>query len=264
MHEQELAVAQDAARAAGAMIQDRLLADHDVDRKGAHTDIVTEVDRRCQDRIIEEIQETFPDAAFLAEEVDTTPDADRYWVIDPLDATANYHHRFPVYCNSIALVEDGETVVGVVYDPARDELFHAVRGGGAYCNDESITVSGIKDLEDGLVITRISDREPGLVERETAFVRELLSVPVVFRRIGCAALALCWVGAGRAEAYALASIHAWDIAAGRLIVQEADGRVREQEPAMDTTAGIELVASNGAVHHAVTERFDRTIRRQDG
>lgn len=260
MHDEELQVAEEAARAVGDIIQDRLLAEHTVDRKGAHTDIVTEVDRRCQETIIARIEDAFPDASFLAEEDGTEPDADRYWVIDPLDATANYHHRFPVYCTSIALVEDDETLVGVVYDPARDELFHAVQGEGAYRDDEPISVSDTARLEDSLIITRISDRTPALVEKEASLVTELVRVPVVFRRIGCAALALCWVAVGRAEAYALASIHEWDIAAGRLLVREAGGTVREQASLADTDADIELVASNGAVHREITERFDRHIR----
>lgn len=261
MHEEELAVAQEAARAAGDIIQDRLLAEHTVEEKSGHTDIVTEVDGACQERIIGTIQDAFPDATIRAEEddMDRRPGTDRYWVIDPLDATANYHHRFPVYCTSIALVEDGQTLVGVVYDPSRDELFHAVCGDGAYRNDEPISVSDTARLEDSLIITRISDRTPGLVEKETAFVQELVAIPAVFRRIGCAALALCWVAAGRAEAYALASIHEWDIAAGRLLVREAGGTVREQA-AIRGGGDIELVASNGEIHTGLTERFDRTIR----
>ncbi|MDY6766298.1 MAG: inositol monophosphatase family protein, partial [Candidatus Nanohaloarchaea archaeon] len=129
----------------------------DIERKSSYTDLVTEADHAVQETVVETIAAEFPGDGFLAEEDDLRPEGeDRVWVIDPIDGTTNFAHGFPYYCTSIALQVDGEPVVGVVNRPPQEELFTAVRGGGASLNGTPIKVSGVDDLRDGLIAARLT------------------------------------------------------------------------------------------------------------
>ncbi len=281
-YNEELETAIDAAQEAGRIMQKYQRDGFEVERKSAYTDIVTEADVACQEAIIERLHDAFPGDGFLAEEDTDLPNessdsgevgrprsgakelppasSGRRWVIDPIDGTNNFSHGFPFYCASIALQVDGETQVGVVYAPALDELFTAVRGEGARRNGEPITVSNVDELRDALVLTRLSSWETTLHDQEHQFLRALQEDQASFRRPGSAAMDLCNVACGRADAHALSSINEWDIAAGVLLVEEAGGTVRVQE----SVAGdyLEIVDSNGHLQETVEEMFDRNIRSQ--
>ncbi len=258
----ELRVAKDAAREAGRIMQQYQRDGFSVDHKDTYTDIVTEADVQCQEAIISRINDAFPDDGFLAEENEQTPDGeDRVWVIDPIDGTKNFAHGFPFYCTSIALQVDGESQVGVVYTPENDELFAAVRGEGATVNGTAITVSRINDLRDALVLARLTSRNADIRKKESAFLEAVLQRPSSFRRPGSAALDLCHIACGRADAHALVTINPWDIAAGTLIVEEAGGAVRTQEAIID--GYVEIVASNGTLQDDITALFDEHVRNTD-
>ena len=222
-----------------------------IDKKGA-IDLVTEVDLECERMCRAVIAERFPDHEVLAEELSSGPGevaTRRFrWVYDPLDGTTNYAHGLPIFCSSLALEIDGQAEVGAVYDPTRQELFTAERGQGAFLNGAPLVVSTAATLLDSLLVTGFSyevhEQSGDLVDLFGAFLRRARAV----RRLGSAALDLCYVAAGRFEGFWEQHLKPWDVAAGALIVAEAGGRVTGMDGTAFDPAAAHLVASNGFVH----------------
>ncbi len=196
-----------------------------VEKKG-HNDFVSNADRDAEAAVIEVIQKHYPDHAILAEESGVQGDSDTVWIIDPLDGTTNFLHGFPQFCVSVGVTVKGRIEAGAVYDPLRQELFAAARGEGATLDDHKIRVSGRTHLETALIGTGFPFRQAdmdmgpylnmlGKVVRNTSGVR----------RPGAAALDLCYVAAGRLDAFWETGLKAWDLAAGALIIREAGGIV---------------------------------------
>ena len=222
--------------------------------KKAENDLVTEVDLECERMCRAVIADRFPDHDILAEELGAgkgNQGARWRWVFDPLDGTTNYAHGLPIFCSSLGLEIDGRTDVGAVYDPTRRELFTAERGGGAYLNGNRLTVSDTPTLVDSLLVTGFPydvHRHAGdLVELFGAFLGRAQAV----RRLGSAALDLCYVAAGRFEAFWEQHLKPWDVCAGALIVEEAGGRITGTDGSPFETAAAHLVASNGKIHDEV-------------
>ena len=194
-------------------------------------DYASEVDGLAEAEIVKELRRANPEYAVLGEEGGAQKGRggpSRYtWVIDPLDGTSNYLHGWPHWCVSIALVENGEPIHGVVFDPLRNELFTASRGSGAALNERRIRVSERKDLTGAMLITGFPPRERARAGAQLECTRELLRDAEDIRRTGSAALDLAYVACGRADAYFEAGLQPWDIAAGVLLVREAGGRVAD-------------------------------------
>ena len=220
--------------------------------KKGEIDLVTEVDLECERMCRAVIAERFPDHDLLAEEFgagsSTRPPSRWRWVFDPLDGTTNYAHGLPIYCSSLGLEIDGRTEVGAVYDASRRELFTAVRGGGAQLNGEALAVSETSTLIDALIVTGF----PYNVHQEAgdlvALFGEFLSRARAVRRLGSAALDLCYVAASRFDAFWEQHLKPWDVSAGALIAGEAGGRVTGMDGTPFDSAAAHLVASNGRVH----------------
>lgn len=187
-------------------------------------DYASEVDSLAEAEIIKELKRAYPQAAFLCEESGAMGRGKQTFVIDPLDGTSNFLHGLPHYCVSIALVENGEPVEAVIYDPVKNELFTASKGKGALLNDRKIRVTDRKDLAGSLLITGTPPRDRARVGPHLDFCKELLARAEDLRRTGSAALDLAYVACGRADAYFESGIKAWDVAAGVLLVREAGGR----------------------------------------
>ena len=225
-----------------------------VAKKGT-IDLVTEVDLECERMCRAVIAERFPGHDVLAEELDAgaaEPQASRYrWIFDPLDGTTNYAHGLPIFCASLGLQIDGRLEVGAVFDPSRRELFTAERGEGAYLNGGALSVSGASALIDAALVTGfpydLQSREADLVEIFGAFLGRAQAV----RRLGSAAIDLCYVAAGRFEGFWEQHLKPWDVAAGALIVEEAGGRVTGIDGSPVDLAAAHLVASNGHVHDQI-------------
>lgn len=241
------------ARDAGALLQ-RFADGRDLDvaTKSSATDPVSEADHASERLIIERLLEARPDDGLLAEE-DTgnrSSTSGLTWVVDPLDGTVNYLYGIPQWCVSIAVEDQDGPVAGVVFDPAKDELFSAARGGGAHLNGDPIRTSGVAALADTLVATGFAYEPPirtDQAEVAAAMVRDLRDL----RRAGAAALDLAWVAAGRLDAYYEGNLKPWDWSAGRLLVEEAGGRTTPCEVELAGSWRPALVASGVAVHDAL-------------
>lgn len=246
------------ARQAGAIQLASLGRVERIEFKG-RVDLVTEVDKRAEAAIVAALTARFPDHLILAEEGSgrATGSSPYRWLVDPLDGTTNYAHGNPYFAVSIALQEESETIVGVVYDPVKDELFQAIRDQGAYLNGQRLRVSRFAELIHALLCTGFpyqAEHRPVALTHWAAFTWHAQAV----RRNGAAALDLCGVAAGRLDGFYEAHLGPWDCAAGALIVSEAGGTVTgyRGEP-FDPFVG-EAVASNGLIHQAMLDTIAAT------
>ena len=225
-----------------------------IDKKGT-IDLVTEVDVAVERMFRALIAARFPDHQILAEEMGgaSAVPAGPCWVFDPIDGTTNYAHGLPIFCASLALEIDGIPEVAAIYDPNRKELFTAERGGGAFLNGVPLRVSSADRLVDALLVTGfpydVHSRVDEVVGLFGAFVGQARAV----RRLGSAAIDLCWVAAGRMDGFWEADLKPWDVAGGALVVAEAGGRVTGTDGAPFTSRGGHVLASNGRIHDAMLD-----------
>ncbi len=265
MRQDALDLAVHLARSAGRYIKERLSARHTIARKSDPADLVTEADLGAEKIIVEGIRERFPGHSIISEEeggADTGSGC--LWLVDPLDGTMNYAHTLPLYTVSIAAQEDGRIEVGVVYDPERDELFSALRGSGAHMNGKPISVSATRSLNEALLATGF----PTSVRREPEPHLELFSLFLAraqgVRRLGSAALDMCYVASGRLDGFWELGLSSWDVAAAALIVEEAGGTVTDLRGGPDYVWSGELAATNGLVHEEMLRLVSTVPLEQDG
>lgn len=245
-------VAIEAARQAGAVLGECTRTGFRIEHKQI-INLVTDADHRAEQRIIDIVHEAFPTHRILAEERGLTeqPPSCYKWVIDPLDGTTNFAHGFPAYCVSIGVEHNGRGILGVVYDPTRDELFTAQIGQGAHLNGTPISVSKTDHLDRALLVTGFGyDIRESPNNNLNHFVRFALKVQGL-RRTGTAALDLCYVAAGRFDGFWEVALNPWDMAAGVIILREAGGAVSDFMGNTHSIYGKELVASNGLIHQAM-------------
>ena len=218
-----------AARRAGELMIRQLnqLETLQVAEKGRN-EFVTQIDRLAEGAIIEVIRDHYPEHAILAEESGASGDSEYQWIIDPLDGTTNYIHGFPVFAVSIAVAQRGELQHGVVYDPLRQEIFSASRGQGAQLDGRKIRVSKRTGLHQALIGTGFPYRENlEHIDRYLQMLKAVTLETAGVRRPGSAALDLCYVAAGRVDAFWEIGLSKWDIAAGALMIREAGGRISD-------------------------------------
>ncbi|MEG3193114.1 inositol monophosphatase family protein [Lysobacter sp. D1-1-M9] len=230
-------------------------------------DFASEVDELAEKEITKEFRRSTPDYAILGEEsgsTNTRGNSRFTWVIDPLDGTSNYLRGIPHFCVSIALVENGEPVHGVIFDPLRNELFTSSRGSGTVLNEKRVRVADRKDLKGAMLITGFAPRERSRASAHLKCIDTLLTEAEDIRRTGSAALDLAYIACGRADAYFEAGVKPWDIAAGALMVREAGGKIsdfhgRSTGP-MDArgVAGRPVVAGNIKVAELLQQKIVNT------
>jgi myo-inositol-1(or 4)-monophosphatase len=244
-------VAIQAARASGRIQTRNLARTLRIATKGEHTNLVSEVDLRCERRIIDIIHKNFPDHGIYAEEGGKYNTGSPYsWIIDPLDGTTNYTHGYPIFCTSIALEEKGKVILGVVYDPARKELFTARKGRGAYMNGKRLSPSRTSELAEALLVTGFPYDFPTTQENLRHFINFSLRAQAV-RRDGSAALDLCYTAMGRFDGFWEYSLAPWDLAAGALVLQEAGGKITLASGRSFSIYRGNVLASNGRIHSAM-------------
>jgi myo-inositol-1(or 4)-monophosphatase len=220
-----------------------------ISSKATINDLVTEADHASEKAIFKVIQQNHPDHFILSEETGSMPTQSNIkWIIDPIDGTINFANGIPICCVSIGVEENGEMIMGAVYNPFMNELFFAEKGKGAFLNDQPIKVSSKNDLLTSCLVTgfpyQYLDTENGPLQIFEKLIRK--SIPV--RRLGSAALDLCWTAAGRFDGFYEHKLQAWDSAAGYLIVQEAGGVVTDLKGEKYNPYQPGIIASNGLIH----------------
>ncbi|HKW44272.1 MAG TPA: inositol monophosphatase family protein, partial [Candidatus Eremiobacteraceae bacterium] len=226
--DRRLHMAQRAARTAGTLLREMLGTHMQVRAKDVRSNLVTEADTRSEALIRTMIAEEFPDDAVLGEEGGATRGSGAgHWIVDPLDGTTNFAHGYRCFSVSIACEFDGHVQVGAVFDPMADEMYLAQRGKGATCNGNALAVSAVSDLCDALLVTGFPPLRADGGIANLPMMEKFMHRAQAIRRDGSAALDLCYVAAGRFDGFWEAGLHAWDIAAGALIVDEAGGRVTD-------------------------------------
>jgi myo-inositol-1(or 4)-monophosphatase len=221
-------------------------------RAKARNEYVTQVDHAAEHAIIETIRKRYPDHAFQAEESGASGSHEFTWIVDPLDGTTNFLHGFPTFSVSIALRRHDNLEVGVVYDPCRQELFTALRGGGAQLDGKRIRVSERRELEGALIGTGFPFRSnTRWMKTYLAMLGSVMETTAGVRRPGSAALDLCYVAAGRLDGFFEFGLEVWDIAAGSLLIQEAGGMVSNLTGKGSHLASGDVLAGNPKVHDAL-------------
>ncbi|MCE2391576.1 MAG: inositol monophosphatase [Proteobacteria bacterium] len=249
-----LELALEVAREAGGLQRRRFDEPRTIETKSSPIDLVTDVDRACDELIRKRILARFPEDGLLTEEQTEHPGrSDWRWVVDPLDGTTNYAHGFPHFAVSIAAEFEGETRVGVIFDPLRDELFSAELGGGAARNGRPIRVSDTGELQRCLLGTGFAYDVHSSEDDNLAHFRRFMKRVQAVRRAGSAALDLAYVACGRYDGFWELNLHPWDVAAGLLLVREAGGRTSDFDGGPVPSSGRRVLASNGRVHAAMLE-----------
>ncbi|MBD3264614.1 MAG: inositol monophosphatase [Candidatus Omnitrophica bacterium] len=231
-----------------------------VKTKSSSFDLVTSADIKAEAKIVEVIEKYCPGHNFLAEE-NKYPlrDSEYTWVIDPLDGTNNFSAGLPIFCSSIALMKGEEIIMGVIYDASRDELFTSLKGKGAFLNGRKIKVSPAATLKESLLITgfyydRGQDMAETLDNIKDFFLRRIMGL----RRLGAAALDLCYVACGRAAGFWEFHLSPWDFCAGKIIVEEAGGKVTDKRgDSIFPRQASYVVASNGKIHKKMLEVLNK-------
>lgn len=205
-------------------------------------DFVSAADRRSEEILYEELKKARPDYSFLMEESGSVKgsDPDHMWIIDPLDGTTNFLHGIPQWAISIGLVEKGTVTHGVIYDPVKDEMFHAEKNGGAFLRKKRLRVSGRGNMESAIIVTGAPRRAMGNHEQFFNEQRAVWNTGANLRRLGAAALDLAYVAAGRYEGYWERLLKPWDVCAGIIIIKEAGGFVSD----IDSTTNNPLETGN--------------------
>ena len=213
-----------------------------IQEKGLNN-LVSYVDMEAEKMIVQTLKFTLPDAGFITEEGTETEKAEQYnWIIDPLDGTTNFMHGLPPYSVSIALAEYDKPILGVVYIINSDECFHAIKGGGAFCNRKKIQVSTVTDLKDGLFITGIPYTAFDKLEQFWKIFGHFTQKSHGVRRLGSAAADLAYVACGRSEGFFENGLNPWDVAAGALLVTEAGGKITDYNGGGDYIFGKGIIA----------------------
>jgi len=228
--------------------QEKILAT-DIEMKGRSNDLVSRADKEAEKRFVTFLANLYPDSGFIAEEGTSEKKGEELnWIIDPLDGTTNYLYGIPCYCTSVALVKNGELILGVIYDPEMDACFTAEKGQGAFLNGKKISVSSQENIAHALIATGFpyddADRQRiyldilGEVNRQTRGIR----------RLGSAALDMAYVACGRFDAFYEYGLQPWDVAAGAIIIREAGGVVSDFKGGDEFLFGRTLACSNKSLH----------------
>jgi len=243
----------DLARRAGILLKEKFNQKHEIHYKG-EINLVTEADKMSEDLIIASISQKFPDHGILSEESPVITGAGKLrWIIDPLDGTTNYAHGYPVFCVSIALENEGTIVLGVIYDPMREEMFVAVRGGGLYLNEKKLHVSDVNDLSRSLLVTGFPYDIRESKDNNLNFFNAMAIKVQAIRRAGAAALDLAYLAAGRFDGFWELKLKPWDTAAGCLMVEEAGGVISDIAGQKWHLQSPSLLASNALIQEQMVE-----------
>ena len=246
-----------AAEASGFIRQERTrFKPEDIEIKGLN-DLVSYVDKQSEQQIVKGLSALLPEAGFVVEENTASGKADYNWIVDPLDGTTNFIHGIPSYAVSIALEYQQQILLGVVHEVSRNESFYALKNGGAFLNGQAVRVSENKILRDCLIATGFPIHNFTRQEAYLNTLRDLMKTTHGIRRIGAAAVDLCYLACGRVDAFFEYNLSPWDVAAGALIVKEAGGTISDFKGENNWLFGREIIGTNAYI----TEEFSTIIRK---
>jgi len=254
-------IAIEAALNAGNVLRYGFGTHFQINSKEGHHNLVTEYDYKAEKEIIDFIQKNAPNSEFLAEESGISgKKGSLVWVIDPLDGTVNFAHQIPVFAVSIGVEQDGEMIAGVIYQPITNELFVAEKGRGAYCNGKKINVSIVKTLEGSILATgfpyNLRENPHHCIDH---FI-DILRAGIPIRRLGAAAIDFAYTASGRFEGFFEVSLSPWDAAAGKLLLEEAGGKITKWDGSPFDIRSLEpLLATNGLIHKEARDLLSRNI-----
>ena len=254
------------AREAGQILRDNFQKKFAINYKGTgKNNLVTAIDRLSENFIIKSIQARFPDHHILTEEsgevdIKTTTKRRFRWIIDPIDGTNNYAHAHPFFAVSIGLEMNGEMVVGVVYAPMYDELFHGTKGGGAFLNGKSIHVSKVKKIEEAILATGFSYRNK---EKNFPYFEHFALEAQGTRRCGAAALELAYLAAGRQDGFWEFGLKSWDFAAGKVLIEAAGGKITNIEGKTLQLSDHNLIGSNKDLYPEILKNIQLVKKRSN-
>ncbi len=212
-------------------------------------DLVTEVDKKSETAIIDVIQDEYPDHFILSEEVgEISTDSNYKWIIDPIDGTVNFAHGIPICCVSIGVELDGKLLMGAVFNPFMNELFFAEKGKGAFLNNKPLKISDNKSVKTACLVTGFPYRWVEVGKDPIKVFERFIRMGLPVRRLGSAAIDLCWVAAGRFDGFWEYNLNPWDIAAGYLIIEEAGGKVTNFNGDPYSVYDKQTLATNGKIH----------------
>ncbi|MBE2256937.1 MAG: inositol monophosphatase [Ignavibacteria bacterium] len=243
-----------ATEEAGKILKENFGGEFKIESKDRESNLVTEVDKKSEEVIMKIIKSEFSDHYILTEESgDLSTDSDYKWIIDPIDGTINYAHSIPLCCVSIGVEHKGELIFGAVYNPMGNEFFYAGKGEGSFLNNKKIKVSQNNNFRKSLLVTGFPYNTSDNPRNPVGVFAEVVKQDIPVRRLGSAALDLCWVACGRFEGFWEFNLNAWDTAAGALIVTEAGGKLSSFEGGEYSVYDNEILASNGLIHNDLLE-----------
>lgn len=253
-----LAYLENLARQAGEILRTGYNQEHQVGYKGV-IDLVTEVDHQSEAYLLGEVRRDFPAHHIFSEESGVIQGNEEHvWYIDPLDGTVNYAHHVPVFCVSIGYAHQGELTLGAVYDPLRDEMFTAERGKGAHLNGRRLRASQTTELQRSLLVTGFPYDTWNTPQDNFSNFEKLAKLSQGVRRLGSAALDLCYVSSGRFDGYWELSLNPWDVAAGGLLCEEAGAKVTNILGGADyISAPQSILAAASGIHARMLEELQR-------
>lgn len=239
---------------AGEVVREGFGKNFEIELKGSVTNLVTEIDKKSEQVIIDFIKKNFNNHSVLAEESGYSKESSEYvWVIDPIDGTTNFAHGLPIFSVSVGLQKNGETICGAVYDVMRDAMYFAELNSGSYLNGKKITVNANADLSRSVLVTGfpydIAENPNNAVEKFSAFLKKSRAI----RRLGSAAIDFCYVAQGVFEGFWEVSLNPWDICAGKLLVEEAGGIVTDFNGNSIDIFSKQILATNKLVHQEMLE-----------
>ena len=248
-----------AAIESGKILIENFGGSYGIESKDVVSNLVTEIDKRSEKKIIEVIKADFPSHNILSEEIGAIEtESDVKWIIDPIDGTINYAHSIPLCCVSIGVEKKGDIVLGIVYNPFSGETFFAEKGNGATLNEKKIFVSSENDVDKSLLVTGFPYTSSKNPTKQLEVFTKIVSSDIPIRRLGSAALDICWTACGRFDGFWEYNLNPWDVAGGSLILTEAGGKLSDFSGKEYNIYEKEILATNGLIHDRVLEIIQST------
>lgn len=243
-----------AAIESGKILKENFGGSYNIESKDVVSNLVTEIDKRSERKIIEVIKTDYPSHNILSEEIGAIDtESDVKWIIDPIDGTINYAHSIPLCCVSIGVEKKGEIVLGIVYNPFSGETFFAEKGKGTTLNEKKISVSSENDVEKSLLVTGFPYTSSTNPTKQLEVFTKIVSSDIPIRRLGSAALDICWTACGRFDGFWEYNLNPWDVAGGSLILTESGGKLSDFSGNEYNIYDKEILATNGLIHTQVLE-----------